>query len=309
MKHQLEKNKDGYVCKVCTWAWKTQPVSSCPGLPRYGYGALPEHLQTFTHLKTKGLQPLDRNKPVACVGTQREWIWFYDEREAVPRRKETAEQKAARKAAWLKVQDRYRCPECHKGPRNLSDIKNYRAGGHLCVQCAETAAFIAEQEDLEEMVKEDWRAARAWAYDLLQRDDWCLLDLETTDLNGYTDEELSTAPTLPEVWPDFLKALEYRSIIVTYNADFDKSILKGDLARYQLLRRKWQWACLMERYSEYVGEYSEYHGDYRWQPLPGGNHRALGDAQAALDLLTAMARQYTPESEPTNNLETQESEG
>lgn len=48
------------------------------------------------------------------------------------------------------------------------------------------------------------------------------------------------------------------------------------------------WVDVLEPYSQYVGEWSAWHGDYRWQPL-GGGHRAVGDAQACLKVVKAMA--------------------
>lgn len=44
--------------------------------------------------------------------------------------------------------------------------------------------------------------------------------------------------------------------------------------------------------SEWVGEWSDYWGDYAWQPLIGGEHRALSDCRALLERLKEMAPQY-----------------
>jgi hypothetical protein len=41
-------------------------------------------------------------------------------------------------------------------------------------------------------------------------------------------------------------------------------------------------------YAPYAGEWSDYHGEYRWQRL-GGNHDALGDCRAVLELLQRAA--------------------
>lgn len=53
----------------------------------------------------------------------------------------------------------------------------------------------------------------------------------------------------------------------------------------------------MLKYAQWYGEYSEYWGDYKWQPLPGGDHTALGDSLAALECLKEMARD-NPEPRP-----------
>jgi DNA polymerase-3 subunit epsilon len=59
--------------------------------------------------------------------------------------------------------------------------------------------------------------------------------------------------------------------------------------RYQLPDLAQKWECIMEWYAQYFGEYSKYWGNYKWQPLCG-DHRALGDALAALERLKAMAQ-------------------
>jgi DNA polymerase-3 subunit epsilon len=159
---------------------------------------------------------------------------------------------------------------------------------------------------------------------MMAREDWCLLDTETTSLTGYlveiavidregtalfhslvnpevpvseearavhqiSDEELAKAPTLPEIWDRLVAVLGSRATIVTYNAQFDQSTLERDAQRYGLAVPTPEWQCLMLRYAEYVGEWSEYHGDYRWYPLPDATHRALGDAKAALEVMRHMA--------------------
>lgn len=49
------------------------------------------------------------------------------------------------------------------------------------------------------------------------------------------------------------------------------------------------WRCVMRVYAKYVGEWNEFHGDYKWQRLPRGGHRALDDCQATLRMLREMA--------------------
>ena len=55
----------------------------------------------------------------------------------------------------------------------------------------------------------------------------------------------------------------------------------------------------METYAEWVGEWSDYFGSYKWQPLPGGDHDAVGDAQAALAVLRRMAAGESTAGEET----------
>jgi len=319
--HEMEKVEGEYRCTVCLWTWKQSPSSICPGVPRRSA----DYLLTYTQLHTKHLKPVDRAKPDACYyqSKTREFIWLYDERVALPRRQETEKHKAAREKAWATTQQKYICIQCGKMPAYLAQIQEYQAGG-LCTRCEEWAREEAEYEDREAMIKEDQRAACEWAAALLQRNDWCILDTETMDLHGYLveiaviapdgkvlfqsvvnpqwrigetarsihhigDEEVLLAPTLPELWPDLLVALQGRSTIVAYNTEFDEGTLDRDAARYGVSMPKVKWDDLMHYYSEYFGEYSEYFGDYKWQRLPGGSHRALGDCLASLDLIKSLA--------------------
>jgi hypothetical protein len=90
--------------------------------------------------------------------------------------------------------------------------------------------------------------------------------------------------------------------VITYNARFDAGILGNEILRLQSTadgqsawkaRAYWldtiTWCCAMALYAQWVGEWSHYHRSYRWQPLPGGDHTALGDCLATLRLLQRIA--------------------
>jgi DNA polymerase III epsilon subunit-like protein/rubredoxin len=322
--HTLEKTDDGYRCTTCSWTWAKPPQSRCPGLHRYGH--IPEHLKTFTQLGKLGLKPVDRAMPDGCYyrWSDRTFIYLYDQSKTIQKRKQTDAQKKGREKAWRTIQEKYRCPECQEVPTCLAELKAYRPDGQLCESCYAWKQHDEEQRRIAEMILEDEKAACQWAAAMLQTDDWVILDTETTDLYGYlmeiaivnkdgstlfqslinphapitpearaihsiSDEELATAPALPDIWEQILQALAGKTTIITYNADFDKTVLLRDMRRYKLVLPAITWVCLMEKYAEYYGEYSEHFGDYKWQPLPGGTHRAQGDARAALHLLRNMA--------------------
>jgi len=288
-------------------------------------------MQTYTQLRSRGLKPADRNKPDGCYlrVQRREWLWFYDEHKALPRHKATLAQLQALARAKEAFVAQYTCLGCGKQPQTPHDVKDLVCG--YCSACR----WQAEQEALAAQIERDGQAACAWAARLLQREDWVILDLETASLtgaiveiaiidragntlfyslvnpqmpiteearvvHGISDEEVASAPTLPEIWEAFLRALMGRAIIVTFNTEFDKGILDGEARRYGLTRSKHAWHCLMRKYAMYCGDWSEYWRDYRWYPLPGGNHRAVGDALAALDLILSMAAHAPhPDSEIT----------
>jgi DNA polymerase III epsilon subunit-like protein len=101
-----------------------------------------------------------------------------------------------------------------------------------------------------------------------------------------TDAELATAPTFAEVLPALVDAVGDRTVLA-YNADFDRPVLRRHAKRDGLhlgeLARAERWDCLMNRYSDWLGE-------DRWVAL-GGGHRALEDCRAARSVLQEMTAQ------------------
>ena len=106
-------------------------------------------------------------------------------------------------------------------------------------------------------------------------------------IHRITDEMVLASPTFPEVYQAIKQAIEGRVILI-YNSAFDTEILAYNCQLHGLPEIEYQSECLMLAYAEYVGEWSDYWGGYRWQKLPFGNHRALGDCQAALKVLRKM---------------------
>jgi len=79
--------------------------------------------------------------------------------------------------------------------------------------------------------------------------------------------------------------------VIAYNAKFDKKLLLQTANRNQVPRLSCRWLCAMQWYSEFVGEWWEWKRDYKWQPLKGGDHTAIGDCQAILRVIREMASQ------------------
>ncbi len=357
MPHRLtDRGKDQhyrYQCKICSDVWVRRPKStSCPGVKIYPWRKSPPHLLTYKQLKAKHLKPRDRAKRDGCIIVRQEWCWLYNEREALPRRICSEKQLQSLAVARQKQRDKWRCEHCGKAPSAPAYIKDYYWPG-LCLACKERIEWENEQADLEDMIQQDhkkasqwakerieWeneqadledmiqqdhKKASQWAKDLLARNDWVVLDTETTSLNGVVidlaiisptgetllnclinpgqdkvspsarrihqinDEELENAPQLPQIWPQIQAALAEKSLILTYNAAFDQAIMERSADRYGLTELEQKWDCIMEQYASWCGWWSDYHCSYTWQKLPGGSHRALGDALAALQVIRNMA--------------------
>lgn len=109
---------------------------------------------------------------------------------------------------------------------------------------------------------------------------------DATAIHGITDDMVQDAPTIEELKPRILEALQGK-VLVVYNVDFDWNFLP-DEAQAVVVGK----ACVMKRFAQWYGERNEYYGGWRWQKLPyaaekvghtpeGAMHRALADAKAA----------------------------
>ena len=178
------------------------------------------------------------------------------------------------------------------------------------------------------VLKGDRASSVAWAKSLLQSGGFCVLDSETTGLkspvefveiaivdadaktlfegtvrpscriepgatrvHGHTAHSLAGSPLFLKVYPVLLEVLWGKRVVV-YNASYDRRVWDASNrsigARGALAGELPAWECAMRRYTTYVGEPSK-RGGYRSQKLPGGDHSALGDAQATLRLIEEMA--------------------
>lgn len=313
-------NARPFICSICTYSLRTLPqdVGGCPGVRWYAWRTSPDHLKTYSQLRAAHLRPADRRKPDGCIVVKENWCWLYDERQALRRRQCSPLQLQALEIARQRQQDKWRCQHCHYAPANPTEIKYYFLAPGTCKGCAER---IEEEMRL----YSDRKDAIEWAQAMLARTDWALIDTETTALDGVaveiaaiapdgtvlfhslvkpaagysmtagarqvhgiSDEELAVAPELAEIWSNLQTALAGRELLA-YNADFDCGILQRSARSAKLAELPGQWACVMNMYAAFYGDWSDYWGSYRWQQLPGAGHRALGDARAALDLMCSMA--------------------
>ncbi len=174
--------------------------------------------------------------------------------------------------------------------------------------------------------KNDRELAKAWAKDLLTRKDWLLLDTETTGLHWgaeviqvavispdgtelvnslvkplarieksaaaihrITNEAVLSAPAFSEIYPALREILKPEILLISYNAGFDRRMLRQSCQKYSLPDFENLWQCAMEMYAQWYGEWNSHFGNYKWQPLQGGDHTALGDCKATLQTIKSMA--------------------
>lgn len=207
---------------------------------------LPDYLKTKTQLGQAGLKPAGPIRARIAYGRGRRARDYalYDQREAVAKRKPTAAQQAALEKAQLALRTCKECGRVVERPGLLS------ARGR-CWPCREAAAERRRNGKRDETI--------VWARQLMQRDDWLVLDTETTDLHGdlleigviWPDGSIAfesllnpSSPIAPEaqrihgisrdmVWnaPTFaelepaLRRLLHGKTVVVYNAEYDTGVL------------------------------------------------------------------------------------
>ncbi len=111
-----------------------------------------------------------------------------------------------------------------------------------------------------------------------------------TKIHGITDQMLVNAPGWKSVGPWLAHATNGKTLVI-YNAEYDLRVINqtshfhgvpNDLA-YQAFH------CAMQYYAEFCGDWNDYRGGFRWQKLEGGDHSAIGDCRATLDVIRRMA--------------------
>jgi DNA polymerase III epsilon subunit-like protein len=103
-------------------------------------------------------------------------------------------------------------------------------------------------------------------------------------VRGITDQDLVGAPSTAAVLAEFVQVIGHRKVLA-YNAPFDHAVLLRDAnctgVMVGALAERARWGCVMRARAAADGG--------PWQALRGG-HRALGDTQAALQVLQDLAR-------------------
>jgi DNA polymerase III subunit epsilon len=339
MKHEIIKTDTGYHCTVCNWNWKSKPVSDCPGVTRYEWGTAPENLRTKGQLRKIGLKPNQPRRGIVIAREdwyelfdQAEAVPFTSEEiAAMKEQKRKARyrtckvcQKEVRREKW--DADYQACVDCLPGLLERIEAR------HAAEE--ELAA-----EELRQMWSQDRDSSITWARSFLQENkDALILDTETTGLDwddeivqvcvinslgdvllntlvnpvrlipaevtaihGITNEMVKDAPMwLGVYWR--LREITEGKIIATYNLDFDYRMIEQSGRRFDGLpvlgvKRS---HCAMRKYAAYYGEWNDYFGSYKWQKLEGGDHSALGDCLATLELIKRMASANLAEEEKSH---------
>lgn len=269
---------------------------------------IPDHLKTKTSLEKSGLRLAPDQEPVAQIrrwkkrrGQWHEYFYdLYNTSDAQPKRAISNAQQKALKKAQAAAKASWYCTSCG---RRL-DTRDRKSFG--CWRCR------------------DKNEARKWAQQLLNNNDFVVMDTETTGLqgeiielaiidsngntlmntrlnprltiepgaiavHGITNADLVSEPNFPQIYNKLTGILTSAQITIIYNAAFDTERLAFTCSLHHLPKIQYKSECAMEWYAQYYGQWSHYYKSYKWQPLISGDHSALGDCLATLELIKYMA--------------------
>ena len=169
--------------------------------------------------------------------------------------------------------------------------------------------------------------AKSWAHHLVQRDDWLVIDVETTGLgptaeivelalvgtrgntlldavvrprtslvsaasqvHGLSTDILCSAASFEQIYGTLTAILTGRTA-VAYNADFDHQALDYTSRIAGLPQIACVWDCAMVRYQQWRGFNASLATVCEIESIgaPGSRHRALPDAQVVWHLIRRMA--------------------
>jgi hypothetical protein len=328
--HNLSMTRDGFFrCSICARHYTNIPDyvhDRCPEAPFF-HGAWDKAFKEAE--EALGFKPLTKKQldqagyqtgkklPKPCAAFDYSdnptgFLLAYSPLEATPKKTMSEAQKAAlEKARYMSQTVTIACAKCNDGWMEVTRKKSLAPSSQnwICDACT------------------DGLHSGKWAHDILaEPDKYCILDTETTSLygeiveigvlelsgrvlldqrikpvgemsegaqaiHGISLEMLANEPIFSEVYPRILEAIGDKTLII-YNASFDMERLWGDCERYSLPKIKNESDCAMYEYARFCGQWSNYWGNYKWQPLPSGDHSAIGDCRATLKVLKQMAKDW-----------------
>jgi DNA polymerase III subunit epsilon len=116
----------------------------------------------------------------------------------------------------------------------------------------------------------------------------CGVEPGASAIHGLTNATLAKCPNW-HVVADKLEDILLERKLLIYNFDYDRGAITNTYRNHNLRPPLIDGDCVMHWYSQFVGDFNDYRRVYRWQKLPGGDHSAIGDCIATLEVIKRMA--------------------
>jgi DNA polymerase-3 subunit epsilon len=112
---------------------------------------------------------------------------------------------------------------------------------------------------------------------------------EASDIHRITDDMVKESPSFDLIYPRIKAILEGKTICI-YNAYFEQGVFERCCYRYKKpkLINCDNSICIMKSYAEFYGDWNGRERYYNYQEL-NGDHSAIGDCRATLELIKLMA--------------------
>jgi DNA polymerase III subunit epsilon len=114
-----------------------------------------------------------------------------------------------------------------------------------------------------------------------------------SQIHGMTNQTLAKCQGWDATANRIEEILKQRKLLI-YNFEYDNNAIVNTYSNHGLRPPLLGGYCVMDWYSKFIGEWNDYRKSYRWQKLPGGDHSALGDCMATLEVIKGMAATEIP---------------
>lgn len=208
-------------------------------------------------------------------------------------------------------------------PRRAVGVIYGSGGRSIYLYDPKNSQSVFPSAQFQAMQEGDLVLARQWAASLLERDDWIILDTETTGLkapeicqiaiinhqgkpvldtlvrpakpieaqatkvHSITNEMVHSAPNFSVVYPEILSAIACQEVLI-YNAAFDIAAIENCAGNYRRQLMAKAFTDVMPWYAKFISEWNGYRGEYKYPKLQG-NHSSLGDCLKVLAIIKEMA--------------------
>lgn len=269
---------------------------------------IPSHLKTKTALGREGKKP--GSEPVGRIFQYRStrWIMLYDEREAIPKRKISDEQRAQLAKNREIARKRRTCTEC--GMYYKEPIENTE---RICKECMKQIEEMVYWDQMHEKAKDtfhEWYTNRSWI----------ILDTETTGLHdsdeiieiavinpagetvfeslvrpmqpippdataihGISNNDVKNAPTWPDIIYQLNNVLEGKFVLI-YNDEFDIRMIAQTCDIWDCAMPDFHSECVMKAFAMYETSDS-YISLANATGVYNQTHRAADDCRLVLRLI------------------------
>lgn len=325
--HELIRLQDTRTqCVKCLRVWKTAPHGSkCPSIPVYSswtHGLLTKKQLDSAGYQTGKLLP----KPAALMprrDSPNGYLRLYNPADATKKKVMTDGQRQAIEKAHKAALAKWNCPVCGNKKDHLYDKFCGYCQHERKLEKDRNSSIIWSRAILEsDYIIMDTETTGLYDAEIVEL---AIIDLSgnvllntrinpvngaklyekrngiaAVDVHGITIEALQEAPTFPETYEAIKAVLQYKDLLI-YNFAYDSPLLNHVCRLHQLDEIEIRYSdCVMNIYAKFYGRWNNYFESYTWQPLPSGDHSALGDCRATLALIKRMAS-----SELSNKYHTQ----